>query len=295
MTTCRRPGRAGGSAPGQRSTQPRRARTAGRSRHSHDIMVTHGIGGSGQGAESRGLGSSERCNSAVLPRHQQDRERAGSACGHAAMRAPGRRLACPLRTIVVMLNNQGSPRGETEVARAELVDGHGPSRGGPRHPDRQPDAQPRRRNRRQAQGYRESSRSARRSKATPLVDHQHPHDLLMQSAFLWRVPFASGAVHGRRRAGGRAGARPVAFMHRSWRPSPLSPLGHHTFDSTHITFGVVTAAVDAGPVVVEGVRLPWPGTGREPMGPDGSRAARLVVNPQAGTGRRTHKLSYTGS
>jgi hypothetical protein len=42
--------------------------------------------------------------------------------------------------------------------------------------------------------------------------------------------------------------------------NPTAPLGHHTFDSTHIAFGVVTAAVDHGPWVVEGSVF----NGREP-------------------------------
>src|SRR4029079_11124651 len=41
---------------------------------------------------------------------------------------------------------------------------------------------------------------------------------------------------------------------------PFAPLSHHTFDSTHVAFGVVTAAVDHGPVVVEGSVF----NGREP-------------------------------
>ena len=31
----------------------------------------------------------------------------------------------------------------------------------------------------------------------------------------------------------------------------MSPLGHHTFDSTHIAFGVLTGGVERGPVQVE--------------------------------------------
>jgi len=54
---------------------------------------------------------------------------------------------------------------------------------------------------------------------------------------------------------------PVAFMHRaSAADNPTAPLGHHTFDSTHIAFGVVTAAVDHGPWVIEGSVF----NGREP-------------------------------
>jgi hypothetical protein len=54
---------------------------------------------------------------------------------------------------------------------------------------------------------------------------------------------------------------PVAFMHRaSAADNPTAPLSHHTFDSTHIAFGVVTAAVDHGPWVLEGSVF----NGREP-------------------------------
>src|SRR4029453_8425737 len=54
---------------------------------------------------------------------------------------------------------------------------------------------------------------------------------------------------------------PVAFMHR---PSAagliLAPLGHHTFDSTHISFGVGTGSVELSRWTVEGSVF----NGREP-------------------------------
>jgi hypothetical protein len=54
---------------------------------------------------------------------------------------------------------------------------------------------------------------------------------------------------------------PVAFMHRaSAADNPTAPLSHHTFDSTHIAYGVVTAALDHGPFVLEGSVF----NGREP-------------------------------
>ena len=50
-------------------------------------------------------------------------------------------------------------------------------------------------------------------------------------------------------------------MHRaSAAENPTAPLGHHTFDSTHIAFGVVAAAVDHEPWVLEGSIF----NGREP-------------------------------
>jgi hypothetical protein len=96
----------------------------------------------------------------------------------------------------------------------------------------------------------------------PLIDRQHPHDLLMQLAAVWRTQLDQ--TTGFTLAGGPAGEPalgPVAFMHRmSAAENPLAPLGHHTFDSTHIAFGVITAAVDRGPWTVEGSLF----NGREP-------------------------------
>jgi guanyl-specific ribonuclease Sa len=96
----------------------------------------------------------------------------------------------------------------------------------------------------------------------PLIDRQHPHDLVMQLAAVWRIPLND--TTGVTIAGGPAGEPalgPVAFMHRpSAAENSTAPLGHHTFDSTHISYGVITAAVDHGPWIVEGSLF----NGREP-------------------------------
>lgn len=95
-----------------------------------------------------------------------------------------------------------------------------------------------------------------------LVDRQHPHDLFMQLAAVWRTELSQST--GLTLAGGPAGEPalgPVAFMHRASAAENLfAPLSHHTFDSTHIAFGVVTAAIDHGPFVLEGSVF----NGREP-------------------------------
>jgi hypothetical protein len=77
---------------------------------------------------------------------------------------------------------------------------------------------------------------------------------------------------------------PVAYPHRfTAMANPLAPLGHHWFDSTHITFGNLTAGVFTERVKLEGSWF----YGREPDEnrwnfdfwiPD-SYAARLSVNP----------------
>jgi len=96
----------------------------------------------------------------------------------------------------------------------------------------------------------------------PLVDRQHPHDLFMQLAAIWKTPLS--ATTSLTLAGGPVGEPalgPVAFMHRpSAAENPFAALGHHVFDSTHIAFGVVTAAVERGRWTLEGSLF----NGREP-------------------------------
>jgi hypothetical protein len=111
-------------------------------------------------------------------------------------------------------------------------------------------------------GYRELFQTGEALYGQPLVDRQHPHDFSMQLAAVWRTPLSATA--GLTLAGGPAGEAalgPVAFIHRPSAASiPFAPLGHHTFDSTHVSFGVVTAAVDHGEWTLEGSVF----NGREP-------------------------------
>ena len=96
----------------------------------------------------------------------------------------------------------------------------------------------------------------------PLVDRQHPHDLFMQLAAVWRTPVSPTTSWTLAAAPvGEPALGPVAFMHRpSAAENPFAALGHHTFDSTHIAFGVVGAAVDRGRWTLEGSLF----NGREP-------------------------------
>ena len=111
-------------------------------------------------------------------------------------------------------------------------------------------------------GYREIFQVGETLDGAPIVDRQHPHDLFMQLAASWRIPITGST--GFTMAGGPVGEPalgPVAFMHRaSASDNPFAPLSHHTFDSTHLAFGVVTAAVDHGRWLVEGSVF----NGREP-------------------------------
>ncbi|HUQ13988.1 MAG TPA: hypothetical protein VM055_06905 [Novosphingobium sp.] len=79
----------------------------------------------------------------------------------------------------------------------------------------------------------------------PLVDRQHPHDLVMELAARLDLDIADGArafVYGG--PVGEPALGPSAFMHRhSARYNPEAPITHHWFDSTHITYGVATAGL----------------------------------------------------
>jgi hypothetical protein len=111
-------------------------------------------------------------------------------------------------------------------------------------------------------GYAEIFQVGEALDGKPLIDRQHPHDLFMQLAGSWRVSL--GEKTSFTLAGGPAGEPtlgPVAFMHRASAAGlMMAPLGHHTFDSTHISFGVATASLERGRWTFEGSVF----NGREP-------------------------------
>lgn len=96
----------------------------------------------------------------------------------------------------------------------------------------------------------------------PLIDRQHPHDFFMELAASYSRQIGDrGSAFVYVGLPGEPAFGPGAFMHRlSIMDSPEAPITHHWFDSTHITFGVVTAGVTYGPVKVEASRF----KGREP-------------------------------
>ena len=94
-----------------------------------------------------------------------------------------------------------------------------------------------------ADGYPNLFATGETAGGVPLVDRQHPHDFFMELAARvdinvgenQRLFFYGGPV-------GEPALGPSAFMHRgSARLNPEPPITHHWFDSTHITFGVITA------------------------------------------------------
>ncbi len=78
-----------------------------------------------------------------------------------------------------------------------------------------------------------------------LVDRQHPHDLFMELAATYSHNItANSSVFVYGGLPGEPALGPPAFMHRlSGMDNPEAPISHHWLDSTHITFGVVTAGL----------------------------------------------------
>ncbi|MEY4502141.1 MAG: hypothetical protein RIS52_2031 [Pseudomonadota bacterium] len=96
----------------------------------------------------------------------------------------------------------------------------------------------------------------------PIVDRQHPHDLFMELAGRVDVNVSENTrvfVYGG--PVGEPALGPSAFMHRrSARFNPEAPITHHWFDSTHITYGVVTLGASTPKLQLETSLF----TGREP-------------------------------
>ena len=127
-----------------------------------------------------------------------------------------------------------------------------------------------------------------------LIDRQHPHDFFMElSASISQnigpksALFLYGALPGEPAFG------PPAFMHReAILDSPEAPISHHWLDSTHISFGVLTAGIVHDRFKLEISRF----NGREPdqhrwnieTAPLDSTAVRASWNP-------TRTLSLQGS
>jgi len=79
----------------------------------------------------------------------------------------------------------------------------------------------------------------------PLIDYQHPHDLIMNLGGSYTQPFGATSLTLSAYAVGPAPLGPPVFMHRaSAADNPQSPLSHHYLDATHITPGVVSIGIE---------------------------------------------------
>jgi len=129
---------------------------------------------------------------------------------------------------------------------------------------------------------------------TRLIDRQHPHDFFMElSASVSQNVGPKSSVFLYAALPGEPAFGPPAFMHReAIMDSPEAPISHHWLDSTHISFGVLTAGLVLDRVKVEVSRF----NGREPdqhrwnieTGPLDSTSVRLSWNP-------TRTLALQGS
>lgn len=79
----------------------------------------------------------------------------------------------------------------------------------------------------------------------PIHDRQHPHDLFMELSASYDHALAGHTrwqIYGA--PVGEPALGPVAFAHRlSAITNPIAPITHHWFDSTHVSFGVVSGGV----------------------------------------------------
>ena len=185
--------------------------------------------------------------------------------------------------VFVTFNHQGGPLGETQLTSQNWWMGMGSRNVGPGRLtlasmfSLEPITE---------RGYSHLFQVGETWEGRPIVDRQHPHDFLMQLSAVWKVPIGdrtsvvlAGAPVGEPALG------PVAFMHRrSAAENPSAPIGHHTFDATHIAMGVITGGFERGPWFVEASAF----HGREPdenrwdladLGPLDSWAARIWFRP----------------
>ena len=129
---------------------------------------------------------------------------------------------------------------------------------------------------------------------TRLVDRQHPHDFFMElAASVSQNIGEKSSVFLYAGLPGEPAFGPPAFMHReAIMDSPEAPISHHWLDSTHISFGVLTAGLVLDRFKLEVSRF----NGREPdqhrwnieTAALDSTAVRLSWNP-------TRTLSLQGS
>src|SRR5215470_7866755 len=119
----------------------------------------------------------------------------------------------------------------------------------------------------------------------PIVDGQHPHDLIMELAAMYDLKLGENALLSFYVAPvGDPAMGPPAYPHRaSASEDPIAPLGHHLQDSTHIANDVITAGLTYKVARFEASGL----HGREPdeyrwdidSGKINSLSIRATVNP----------------
>jgi hypothetical protein len=156
-------------------------------------------------------------------------------------------------TLFGVYDRQGGPRGGEKGFVSGMAMGIGAAAARPGHPAAAREPQPR-----SADGAERLSAAARlgrdRERVDPLIDRQHPHDLFMElsASYALRLGAEESSLFLYGGLPGEPAFGPPPFMHRqSIMASPEAPISHHWLDSTHISFGVVTAGLVLGDVKLE--------------------------------------------
>ncbi len=136
-----------------------------------------------------------------------------------------------------------------------------------------------------ARGYPELLQVATPYRGDIVTDRQHPHELVSELAVAYEHSIVSKLAGSLYAAPvGEPALGPVTYLHRpSAVYDPAAPLGHHTQDFTHTTFGVVTLGAFTRQVRVEasafnGAHPDDVRTNFDPVRLD-SYSARLSCNP----------------
>ena len=92
-------------------------------------------------------------------------------------------------------------------------------------------------------GYPLLYQSSELYRGTPIHDRQHPHDFISELAATYSYKFDDkNSFYIYAGLPGEPALGPVMYLHRpSGSNNPDAPIGHHWQDSSHITFGVLTA------------------------------------------------------
>jgi hypothetical protein len=155
----------------------------------------------------------------------------------------------------------------------------------------------------------------------PLVDYQHPHDLIMGLGATYTRQIGNGSsLIGRAALVGSPALGPTPFMHRpSASENPSVPLSHHQLDATHISSGVLSVGARRQSFALEGswfhggesderrtdldvgsldswsLRMRWQRSGWEAQASGGRLTSPERINPFNDVTRLTASLGYTST
>ncbi len=102
-------------------------------------------------------------------------------------------------------------------------------------------------------GYPQLLQVAQPYQGGTVTDRMHPHELFSEAAVMYDRPVSTDLHWSLYLAAvGEPALGPVAYLHRpSAENDPLAPLGHHSQDVTHESFGVVTLGLFSHKVHIE--------------------------------------------